>query len=307
MNTFLYYLSAFSIAYTSFTLLFFALHTFLQKPTFGFIARCLASYVSLLICAIYGVLASVALRLVGKHRLGQWTTARAFKYIMYLTTGVRFEIVSGAEYLSRSRPVVIIGNHQTELDVLLLGEVFPPYCSVTAKKSLRNIPFLGWFMALSGTVFLDRARKEQALKAFDGAAKEMREHRQTVFIFTEGTRSYAREPRLLPFKKGAFHLAVQAGVPIVPVVCENYSKVLDIKARRFESGTIRVKVLPPIPTVGLETKDVDDLTRDTREKMLKVLEEMAREPAAKAVDGTAAENAADGVAKATGSDIKPEL
>lgn len=303
MNTFLYYLTAFSIAYTSITLLFFTLHAFLEKPLFGFIARCLAAYVSLIFCATYGVLASLALRLVGKHRLAQWTVARSFKYTMQLTTGVRFEIVSGADYLSRSRPAVIIGNHQTELDVLLLGEIFPRYCSVTAKKSLRHVPVLGWFMALSGTVFLNRAKKEQALKAFEGAAIEMREHRQSVYIFPEGTRSYAEEPRLLPFKKGAFHLAVQAGFPILPVVCENYSKVLNIKARRFESGTIRVKVLPPIPTVGLETKNVDDLTRDTRDKMLKVLEEMAQEPTAKAVKSMPG----DDIAKASGSDVRHEL
>lgn len=303
MNTFLYYLTAFSIAYTVLTVLFFALHSFLKKPVFGFIARCLASYVSLIFCATYGLLASLALRSVGKHRLAQWTTARCFKYTMQLTTGVRFQIVSGAEYLSRTRPVVIISNHQSELDVLLLGEIFPRYCSVTAKKSLRNIPFLGWFMALSGTVFIDRAKKEAALKAFEGAAKEMREHQQNVYIFPEGTRSYARGPKLLPFKKGAFHLAVQAGVPIVPVVCENYSQLLDIKAQRFESGVIRVKVLPPIPTVGLEAKNVDDLTRDTREKMLKVLEEMAKEPAAKATDATLV----DGVAKTSGADIKHKI
>ncbi|KAL9618664.1 MAG: hypothetical protein Q9160_006631 [Pyrenula sp. 1 TL-2023] len=219
---------------------------------------------------------------------------------MQLTTGVRFQIVSGAEYLSRTRPAVIISNHQSELDVLLIGEIFPRYTSVSAKKSLRNIPFLGWFMALSGTVFIDRAKKEQALKAFEGAAKEMREHQQNVYIFPEGTRSYAREPKLLPFKKGAFHLAVQAGVPIIPVVAENYSRVLDVKGQRFESGVIRVRVLPPIPTVGLEAKNVDDLTRDTREKMLKVLEVMAREPNAKAMDATPL----DGVAKASGADIK---
>ena len=96
-------------------------------------------------------------------------------------------------------------------------------------------------MSLSGTVFIDRVDRSQAMKAFEGAAREMKEHRQNVFIFPEGTRSYAREPVLLPFKKGAFHLAVQAGVDICPVVAENYSRVLDVRARRFVGGTIRVK------------------------------------------------------------------
>ena len=124
--------------------------------------------------------------------------------------------------------------------------MFPRYTSVSAKKSLKNVPFLGWFMSLSGTVFIDRVDRSQALKAFEGAATEMTEHGQNVFIFPEGTRSYAEKPVLLPFKKGAFHLAVQAGVDILPVVVENYSKILDVKAMRFNSGTIRVKGICPL-------------------------------------------------------------
>ncbi|ERF71885.1 hypothetical protein EPUS_01800 [Endocarpon pusillum Z07020] len=250
---------------------------------FGFLARLLASYLSLLLCATYGVYASLFLRLLGKHRLAQWTVARSFDLVMRYATGVRFVIVEGGEHLTSKRPLVIIGNHQTELDVLFLGAIFPKYCSVTAKKSLARVPFLGWFMSLSGTVFIDRVDRSQAMKAFEGAAREMREHRQSVFIFPEGTRSYAREPLLLPFKKGAFHLAVQAGVDILPVVAENYSRVLDVRARRFVGGRIRVKVLPPIPTKGLTAADVDTLTLDTRQKMLNVLEEFARDPGSKAV------------------------
>jgi lysophosphatidate acyltransferase len=159
---------------------------------------------------------------------------------MRYTTGVRFDIIEGEKYLS-TRPAVFVGNHQTELDVLMLATIFPPYCSVTAKKSLKRVPFLGWFMALSGTVFIDRANRETAVKAFDSAASEMRTHRQSVFIFPEGTRSYSNKPELLQFKKGAFHLAVKAGVPIVPVVTENYAHVLNIRALRFNSGSIKVK------------------------------------------------------------------
>ncbi|KAL1964957.1 hypothetical protein VTN77DRAFT_6157 [Rasamsonia byssochlamydoides] len=247
-----------------------------KLPRAGFFARCLASYASLLVCATYGVVASIVLRLVGYGRISQWATARSFKWVMWYTTGVRFDIVEGQKYLS-TRPAVFIGNHQTELDVLMLGTIFPPYCSVTAKKSLKYVPFLGWFMALSGTVFIDRANRKTAVKAFDGAAKEMRTYKQSVFIFPEGTRSYATKPELLPFKKGAFHLAVQAGVPIVPVVTENYSHILNIRELRFNRGTIKVKVLPPIETKGLTTEDVDRLTQSTREAMLKALAEMSNQ------------------------------
>lgn len=234
LTTYLLYFLAFYIGATT---SLFALSR--PVPVAGFYARILSSYLSLLVCTTYGVLASVVLRLLGHGRVSQWAAGRSFKWVMRLTTGVRFDI-SGREHLS-TRPAVFVANHQTELDVLLLGAIFPPYCSVTAKKSLKRIPFLGWFMALSGTVFIDRANRATAMAAFDGAAMEMRRDRQSVFIFPEGTRSYFDEPDLLPFKKGAFHLAVKAGVPVVPMVAANYSHILSVRRRVFRGGRIAVK------------------------------------------------------------------
>lgn len=225
----------------SFVVLILSLYAVGQKvPRAAFIARTLAAYACLLLCAAYGVIASIALRLVGYGGLSQYAVARAYKYTMRYSTGISFKFIEGEEYLS-TRPAVFIGNHQTELDVLALGYIFPPFCSVTAKKSLQYVPFLGWFMALSKTVFIDRGNRETAMKAFDGAVQQMKTNRQSVFIFPEGTRSYSDEPTLLPFKKGAFHLAVKAGVPIVPIVAENYSHILSPRARRFNAGTIKLK------------------------------------------------------------------
>jgi lysophosphatidate acyltransferase len=250
MHALLYYPIFVTAIYLTLTTMLFALTYLLPRPPtlIPFAARCLSSYAALILCSTYGVLASLVLRAFSLHRLAQWTTAHSFALAMRYATGVRFSIPPADRLLLDSnRPVVIVGNHQTELDVLLLGETFPKYTSVTAKKSLRNVPILGWFMALSGTVFIDRVDRSQAMKAFEGTAREMREHRQNVFIFPEGTRSYAEKPVLLPFKKGAFHLAIQAGVDILPVVAENYSRLLNVKAKRFNSGTIRVKGLlfPP--------------------------------------------------------------
>ena len=167
-------------------------------------------------------------------------------------------------------------------------------------------------MALSGTVFIDRSNRSDALKAFEGAAEEIRRERQNVFIFPEGTRSYAKEPTLGAFKKGAFHLAVKAQVDVVPVVAGCYWGVLGAGERRFRAGRIPVKggwflflfqspdleeghsqlevhgdvrrvligstVLPPISTQGLTAADVDELTRTTREKMLAELVSLTETP-----------------------------
>jgi len=237
----IYFLSA----YVVIMLTSFGLHTFIPNSPqiLGFIARCMAAYLALFICAAYGTIASAVLKAFGlHHKYAQWTVARSFKWVGLFMTGVNFEILDdGEQLLASKRPMVIVGNHQTELDLLFLGHIFPQHCSVTAKKSLKRVPVLGWYMTLSGSVFIDRVDRTQAMKAFDGAARAMKELGQTVFIFPEGTRSYAAEPFLLPFKKGAFHLAVQAGVDILPVVAENYSKVLNVKAKRFNSGTIRIK------------------------------------------------------------------
>lgn len=241
MSSILYYLAYFLGGYTALTISFYMLS--LAIPKAAFVARLLASYISLVLCAVYGVIVSILFRLTGNAQSAQHATARAFAWLMELTTGVRFDVIDPKGHLDNVRPAVFIGNHQTELDVLMLGAMFPRNCSVTAKKSLKKVPFLGWFMALSGTVFIDRNNSKDARQAMAGAAEVMQARQQSVYMFPEGTRSYSKEPMLLPFKKGAFHLAVQAQVPIVPCVAANYSHILWIKGMDFKSGRIPIKGL----------------------------------------------------------------
>ncbi|KAM0324378.1 hypothetical protein ACHAQA_008159 [Verticillium albo-atrum] len=269
MSDILSYLYKFFVGYFALTVALYMLSLVVPKAAFG--ARVLAAYVCLIAAAIYGALAAILLRLAGSPGSSQWATARFFKYIMLLTTGVIFEVDDPNNVLATTRPAVFIGNHQTELDVLMLGSVFPKNCSVTAKSSLKKTPFLGWFMSLSGSIFIDRKNSKDAREAMSGAANEIRTRRQSVYMFPEGTRSYAKDPTLLPFKKGAFHLAVQAGVPIVPCVVANYSHILWAKGLIFKGGKIPVKVLDPIPTAGLTSADVDELTRTTQELFMREL------------------------------------
>lgn len=243
------YLTNFLLGYTALTLFFYMLS--LVVPKAAFVARSLASYVSLVASSLYGVVASIVLRAVGYGQLSQWAVARSFKFLMGLTTGVTFEVQDPKGHLEKVRPAVFVANHQTELDVLMLGCMFPKYCSMTAKASLKRIPFLGWFMTLSGAIFLDRSNSKDARQKMSGAADEIRNRRQSVYMFPEGTRSYAKDPMLLPFKKGAFHLAVQAQVPIVPVVVANYSHILWIKGLIFNSGRIPCKGKPSLSLFSL--------------------------------------------------------
>lgn len=210
-------------------------------PKAAFVARAIASYLCLLIASCMGLLICIVFRLFGIAGSSQWAAGRVFKYTMYLTTGVTFEIIDPRGVLDNTRPAVVVGNHQTELDVLMLGCMFPRNCTVTAKASLKKIPFLGWFMALSKTIFIDRGNAKDARQALKGAGQEIARRNQSVYVFPEGTRSYSSEPMLLPFKKGAFHLAVEAGAPIVPCVVANYSHIFSIKGLVFRSGKIPVK------------------------------------------------------------------
>lgn len=120
-----------------------------RKTAPEFYARSIASFAALFLCAIYGTVASGLLNVSGRGGLGQWTTGRAFKWNMLLFTGVWFEVIDPQDWLGTTRPAVLIGNHQSELDVLFLAHIFPKYCSVTAKRSLRWWPFLGWFSTSS--------------------------------------------------------------------------------------------------------------------------------------------------------------
>ncbi|KAI6246993.1 1-acyl-sn-glycerol-3-phosphate acyltransferase [Erysiphe necator] len=275
MSPFIYYLGLGIASYTFLTIILYLLSKII--PIAGFFARLLAAYASLVFCASVGVVSSIILRLAGYQRISQWFVARCFKYTMWYTTGITFIIDDPNDYLNKTRPAIFIGNHQTELDVLMLGCIFPKWCSVTAKKSLKRVPFLGWFMALSGSVFIDRGNSINARQAMSGATDEITRERQSVYMFPEGTRSYARGPKLLPFKKGAFHLAVQAGVPIVPVVVANYSHILSPRTLTFKAGKIPIRVLQPIDTKNLTSADVDDLTRETQAKMLEELIQLTTE------------------------------
>jgi len=145
MNSALFWLLAFAFFLFATVQLLLIVGKATNNHALQYYGRALASFTALILCAAYGTIASAGLNVAGYGGLGQWTTAKAFKWMMLLFTGVWFEIDDEEDYIGRTRPAVFVGNHQTELDVLFLGHVFPPYCSVTAKKSLKYVPILGWF------------------------------------------------------------------------------------------------------------------------------------------------------------------
>ncbi|XP_023673757.1 1-acyl-sn-glycerol-3-phosphate acyltransferase beta isoform X1 [Paramormyrops kingsleyae] len=177
---------------------------------------------------------------------------RHVKYFL----GLRFE-VSGWAHLQTEGPFVIISNHQSSLDVLGMMEILPDRCTMIAKKELVYAGTVGIVCWLGGIVFINRKKTSDAKSVMGQAAQTMLDQKIRLWVFPEGTRNQKGD--LLPFKKGAFHLAIQAQAPIVPVVFSSYSNFYLRKEKQFKSGTIRLKILPKIETKGLTSDDVATL------------------------------------------------
>src|SRR6185312_16838914 len=180
--------------------------------------------------------------------------------------GVRVE-VQGAEHLA-ARPAVFLFNHQSQLDVLVLAKLLHGGFTGVAKKELANSPGFGLVFRLADVAFVDRHDHDQAVKALGPAVRKLRDGISLV-IAPEGTRSPT--PALGPFKKGAFHVAMEAGVPIVPIVIRNSGELMWRSARTIHSGTVQVAVLPPIPTAGWTPADLDAHVAEVRGQYLATL------------------------------------
>lgn len=245
-------------------LLYRSNHNMLQSVKFVVKSVVYGSLISVIGC--YGVGSSIVLRLVGKKDYAQTHIGRIFYFFVSKFLGLKITIRNGERL--KGLPAVIVSNHQSALDVYMLGLVFQTGYTVTAKKVLKYFPFLGWFMTALGTFFLDRSKGEKARKVLELALLDLKKDKRGLFIFPEGTRSGLEELELLPFKKGAFHLAKQAGIPVIPVVVSNTSTIFNSKNKYFNTGEIFIDVLEPMPTIGLETnEDVTKFTEEIHEKM----------------------------------------
>jgi HAD superfamily hydrolase (TIGR01490 family) len=180
--------------------------------------------------------------------------------------GVRLT-VHGGEHLV-SRPAVFLFNHQSQLDVLILAKLLRGGFTGVAKKELAHSPGFGLMFRLADVAFVDRHDTAAARKALEPAVQKLREGISLV-IAPEGTRSAT--PALGPFKKGAFHVAMQAGVPIVPIVIRNASELMWRGATTIHAGTVQIAVLPPVPTAGWVAGEVDEHVQQVRGQYLATL------------------------------------
>ncbi|ORZ13474.1 hypothetical protein BCR42DRAFT_461562 [Absidia repens] len=256
------------------------LFALIMRKKGGFYYKSFISTFGLGTMGAYGMIASLLLPLVGKTGLINWSVARLYYRIIGFLLGITVT-VEGKEHLDPAKgPVVYVCNHQSSMDILFMASIFPKDTSVVAKKALKYYPFLGWFMTLSNAIFLDRKNRDSAIKEARQAAQDIHRKKTSVWLYPEGTRGRPLDIDMLPFKKGAFYMAVQARVPIVPIVIANYQNVYNSKAKHFTSGNVKIKALPPVSTDDVleDSASIDQLSNKIRDQMLDTLREISPQP-----------------------------
>ncbi len=177
--------------------------------------------------------------------------------------------VRGQEHLWSHRPAVFIFNHQSKADVVIMASLLRRDMAGVGKKEIRDMPVIGKVLELGGVVMIDRANSASAIEAMTPLVEAMRKEGKSVALAPEGTRSVS--PRLGAFKKGAFHLAMQAGVPIVPIVIRNAGDVAPKGEFVFRPATVDVEVLEPIDTSAWQAANLDQHVREVRNLFLRSL------------------------------------
>ncbi len=234
------------------------------RPSVEAIARTALAYGSLVPTAWASVGVALANR---SQREGANVLMSAWPDLATALAGIELD-VTGEEHLWSQRPAVFIFNHQSAVDTLLVAKLLRRDFTGIAKQEVRRNPLFGPVFSFAGVVFIDRADSARAIEALAPAVKALGEGR-SIAIAPEGTRS--RTKHLGRFKKGAFHLAMQAGVPIVPIVFENALDVLPRGAFVLRPANVRAVVLPPIDTSAWTRESLDAEIEAIRKQYLEVL------------------------------------
>lgn len=194
--------------------------------------------------------------------------------------------VHGEGNLWNARPCIFVFNHQSKADVMILAKLIRKDMGGVGKKEIRDTPIIGKLMELAGTVFIDRANAKSAIKAMEPLIEAIEVDRKSIVISPEGTRTLS--PKLGPFKKGAFHMAMQAGVPIVPVVIHNAGDVAPKNEFVMRPAKVRVDVLPAVDTSQWSVKTIDSHVAEVRGMFLEALGQDEEEAALDALTSKAA-------------------
>ncbi len=187
----------------------------------------------------------------------------------FALAGVDVDVLSGSEYLTSARPCVFVFNHQSKLDLPVMIHLVRGSATGVVKKEVGSLPVVGQILDAGGVVFIDRANSAKAIEQLVPVIDKIRDEGFSLVVSPEGTRSAT--PRVGTFKKGPFHIAMQAGVPVVPVVLRNAGEMMWRGAQLIKPGTVEVRVLPPVDTSAWRPETVGEHAEQVREMFLAAL------------------------------------
>ena len=201
--------------------------------------------------------------LVNRHELVYpWALFGAGAWLKL--SGVRVK-VKGLESLDPKQTYVFVSNHRSYLDTAAMFIYTGRRIGLLAKKELLKVPVLGVGMGFVNVMAIDRSNRESAIRTTEAAAKRIQSG-VSFAVFVEGTR--AKPGELLPFKKGAFYMARQAGVPVVPVAIKYSDLLMGKGTGEARSGTMEMVILPPVEMTDVSTDDdMNQLVADIRQSI----------------------------------------
>jgi 1-acyl-sn-glycerol-3-phosphate acyltransferase len=211
----------------------------------------------------------IVLVLITKNENFIYSPVRVFIRAGLAMVGVRVE-VTGLERLDPNQTYIFTPNHQSLIEVPLFVAYLGRNPAYLGKKEVFKYPIFGYGIRLIGMVPVDRSNSPAAVESAKVATENLRRGKSFV-VYPEGTRS--RDGRMLPFKKGAFMMAIDAGVPIVPVTVSGASKIMPKAQVKVFPSTVRITVHEPISSAGYSKDNVVELMELTRTKIFSALSE----------------------------------
>lgn len=237
-----------------------------KKTDLASAVRSLSAYTAMSYSFLAGLTYS---QLTGQRRQSAELTGAISSDLVLALAGINLD-VQGEQHLWSHRPAVFIINHQSKLDAQIVLSLLRRDVVGVAKKEAADLPGVGTILNWMDTALIDRKNTANAIEALQPALERLRSG-ISVALAPEGTRSYS--PRLSPFKKGAFHLAMQAGVPIVPIVIRNAGELASRNAVVMRPGTVQVSILPPIDVSSWSRENLDAHVEDVQALYRSTLED----------------------------------
>lgn len=225
----------------------------------------ITSILKLIVMGVWTLLiiniAFLAIILTFNSKSAIWIAHHIWTPFLLFVLGAKMKVV-GLENINPKSNYIILANHTSNLDIPMLTAGLPIPFYYVAKKEMQKIPFLGWIMTAAGLIFIDRTNKYKAIQSLKKAGNKIKKGK-SVMIFPEGT--FDGSEGLLPFKKGAFHLAMHADTEILPVAIVNAEGIWpEHTSLKLRSGNVELRIGKPISTEGLTKEGIDEISLKTR-------------------------------------------